>query len=290
MANSLNWANPVSGDVTPYISLITSQHADKPNYVSMLEVTCQPLSDIGALLATVPTIYDLDVAVGTQLDTLGLIVGVDRTILTPLTGVYFSLDTQGLGFDEGVFQGPLDPSTGIVVLPDDAYRILLRARIANNHWDGSKQHAYDLFNSVLNPLGYQLFLVDRSDLTIDIGLLPLLNLVQVVESTSNSVVTGTPSNVVASINPAGVPDVLTQALLTNGDLDIKPATIRVAAYIWPSAPGQMFAFDTFNSYFAGFDVGIFATFNYTGVPNSGPQKFALDLNNDVYAGFDIGVW
>jgi hypothetical protein len=81
--------------------------------------------------------FDLDQAAGDQLDIIGLWVGVGRRVKTPPIGVYFSLDIVSVGFDQGVWQGPFDPSMGITLLDDDTYRLLIRAKIGANHWDGT---------------------------------------------------------------------------------------------------------------------------------------------------------
>lgn len=280
----------MSASVATYTTLITSEHADKPNYTGMVGLTAQPWADGVATTLGFVNNYDVDGAIGAQLDTIGLLVGASRRLDVPLTGVYFSLDTPGLGFDTGLFQGPLDPSTGINLLPDDAYRLLIKARIANNHWDGSKLSAYSLSNTVYNYLGYQLFIEDHADLTITIGLLPLLTFANVTDGSGNQIVNGAPADVVSNSNPVGAPTPLIQALLQSGALDLKPATIKVDSYIWPSAPGSIFAFDLVNDYFDGFDRGIFASVAYTDVPKVYPQLFSFDYFNNVSAGFDDGVW
>lgn len=233
--------------------------------------------------------YDVDAATGSQLDTVGTLVGIGRTIETPLTGVYFSLDTPGLGLDAGVFQGPTDPSSGINVLADDAFRLLIRARIANNHWDGSLQGAYTLSAGVFSSLGYQLFIQDNSDMTISLGLLPLLNFAQVQDGSASNLIAPT-NNVVINYNPVGAPGPIVQALMQGGYLDLRPATVKISSYIWPQQAGSIFAFDIVNDYFDGFDRGQYAGVAYTGVPKIYPLLFAFDLSNDVRAGFDDAVW
>lgn len=220
----------MAGDVTKYTDLITSQHADKPKFVGSVAAACQPLADISALYAQIPALYDVDVAAGQQLDVVGQWVGVSRELTTALAGVYFAFDTEGVGFDQGVWLGPYDPITGLVSLPDDFYRIVIKSRILNNHWNGSKEDAYTLANAIFSSLGFQLYIEDHSDLSIDIGLVG-----------------------------SSVPSSMVQALLTSGKFDIKPAGVRVSNYFYGSAPGKIFAFDINNDTFGGFDEGSWAT-------------------------------
>jgi hypothetical protein len=147
----------------------------------------------------------------------------------PLTGVYFSLDTAGLGFDEGTWQSPFDPTTGLIALPDDAYRTLLRAKIANNQWDGTVPGAYR-FLSGLFP-GNVLFIQDNQDMTMYVGIVGSVAL-----------------------------DAVSYALLTGGYLDVKPSGVHIEGYVTPSIPGDpIFGFDVQNSLISGFDTGAFAT-------------------------------
>lgn len=220
----------MNASVTAYTELIPSSNQDAPNFMAMVAATAQPWADCSAVYQSIPELYDIDNAVGTQLDTLGQWIGVSRNLAEPLTGVYFALDTTGVGFDQGVWQGPYDPSTGLVALPDQFYVLLLKAKILNNYWNGTKPTAYALADVLYAAFGYSLMIQDNANLTMDIGL----------------------------FGPGTPPPIVT-AMLSQGLLDIKPATIAIAEYFYQSAPGPMFGFDIENSYFAGFDTGSWAT-------------------------------
>lgn len=124
-----------------YVALTTSQHRDKPNFQAFLRMITQPLVDNQALLVAMRTsTFDLDTAVGVQLDAVGLWVGIGRIVNVPITGVYFTWqDIVADGWGRGFWKGPFDPATGIVSLDDDTYRIVIRAKILANSWDGTVQ-------------------------------------------------------------------------------------------------------------------------------------------------------
>lgn len=210
-----------------YSNLITSQHADKPKFVSTVGVTTSPNVDVQALYSAILESYDIDTAEGTQLDTVGQIVGASRYLTTPLTGVYFEFDTLGVGYDTGVWLGPYDSVTGLTSLPDEFYRLLIRSRILHNHWDGSKGQFYALAEVIFGPSGYTYFIDDHADLTISIGLL----------------------------GPTNPPPILT-ALLNSGALDVKPVTIRIMSRV--AQQGPIFGFDLNTLLFKGFDTGYWA--------------------------------
>lgn len=132
----------MAGSVTPWLNLVTSSYNQKPKFMAMLAATFQPLADTLDTMNQMPALFDLDAAAGVQLDTLGQWIGISRNLQIPITGIYFAWDTAGVGWDQGAWQGPGDPSSGLVVLPDAQYRTLLRAKIADNQWNGTVPGAY----------------------------------------------------------------------------------------------------------------------------------------------------
>ncbi|KVN79360.1 DUF2612 domain-containing protein [Burkholderia ubonensis] len=212
-------------DLNDYTALITSAHRDKPRYMATIAAVVQPLVDQMNLLASMPGKFDLDVAVGDQLDTVGLWVGVSRRIRTPLTGIYFSFDIDGLGFDQGIWKGPFDPDTGLTVLDDDTYRLVIRAKIGANHWDGTLASSAAILNSIFGA-DTHVFIEDHQDMSMTIGI------------------------------SGKVPSAVFLALLAGGYIPLKPEGVRVNYTIVTtvdSAP--LFGFDMSGPYVAGFDAG-----------------------------------
>ncbi|WP_322073321.1 DUF2612 domain-containing protein [Burkholderia cepacia] len=212
-------------DLNDYTALITSEHRNLPRFSAVLGALVQPLVDQMNLLASMPGKFDLDVAVGDQLDTIGVWVGVSRRIRTPLTGVYFSFDIAGLGFDQGAWKGPFDPDTGLTILDDDTYRLVIRAKIGANHWDGTLEQSAAILNSIFGA-GTHVYIEDHQDMSMTIGI-------------------------------AGkVPPATFLALLSGGYIPLKPEGVRVNYTIVTTVDGSpLFGFDMSNQLVAGFDVG-----------------------------------
>jgi len=222
----------MSANISPYLSLVTSEHFDKPKFLSTVAAIVQGLADGASHIETMIQDFDLDTATGAQLDIVGLWVGRSRYISTPLVGVYFSFDIAGVGFDQGTWKGKYDPDSGLVALPDDAYRTLLRAKILANKWDGTVPAAYAAWAVVFQGK-YQIVIQDNGDMSMIIGLVGTL------------------------------PDAVTLALLTGGYLSLKPAGVRIAAYALPTiANTPLFGFDANGVGIAGFDTGAFANCVY----------------------------
>lgn len=205
--------------MSKYTDLITSEHADKPRFVAVVAATTQPFLDIQATLLGLIDDFSLDDAIGVQLDQVGQWVGQSRRIKTALTGVYFSWGTIGVGWSQGVWKGVFDPSTGLTTLGDDGYRLLLRAVISLNSWDGTVPAAA----AAIAPLfpGNFIYIQDNFDMTIT----------------------------VAVSGPAVDP--VAGALLTGGYLALRSATIGIS-YAFPSGPsGPVFGWGVDNSFIGG---------------------------------------
>ena len=220
----------MSGDVTPYTGLITSEHQDKPKFMATVAASLQPLADMIATLNAMPAAFDLDEAEGAQLDAVGVRVGVSRQLAEPLTSVYFSLDTAGLGLDQGSLMGPFDPASGLVSLPDDSYLTLIRAKIASNQWDGTVASAYAIWNLVFAPAGSGILIQDNCDMTMVLALTGVL------------------------------PNAVTLALFSGGLIDLKPAGVAVVdRYVPTVADTPYFGLDIESAAIAGLGVGAFGT-------------------------------
>lgn len=217
----------MSAPVSKYLDLITGEHQGQPNFAAAVTALVQGFADNFVLMsATMPTVFDLDTAYQQQLDYTGQWIGASRDISIPLTGIYFAFDSTGLGFDQGTWLGPFDNPDSTTVLPDSAYRLLLKARIALNHWNGNIPGAYAAINGYLNPLGYSMEIVDNQDMTM------------------SYILTYT-----------GAIDAVTSGLYQNGFFDLRPAGVGTAGRYYLMAGVPLFGFDIENSAIQGFDQG-----------------------------------
>lgn len=245
-----------------YLSLLTSEHRDQPQFAEVVKLLTNALVENVDLGLALIDAFDLDQSQGSQLDAIGLWVGATRKMLSPITGVYFAwelpapkvapvlgdtaggtqaqrtyyvklsyvypagesmpgpqgsrvvplnsvltvaspvtgvepaatgynvyvsttsgsetkqnaapipigtgwtepttgliagsalpTDSVGLntGWDKGYWQGPFDPSSGVVSVDDGTFRSLIRARIATNMWDGTLAAMYTFWDYVFGP-------------------------------------------------------------------------------------------------------------------------------------------
>jgi hypothetical protein len=151
-------------DLSTYTDLITSQHADKPNFLAVLGAALQPLVDAQNTLLGTPSDHDIDVAIGRQLDVIGAWVGLARRVVVPIGGVYFSNDAPGVGLDQGIWYQTDDPTVAVSELDDETYRAMLKIRIAANSWDGTLAGANAAFASI-SATGVTVTVQDNFDMS-----------------------------------------------------------------------------------------------------------------------------
>jgi hypothetical protein len=154
-----------------YQALITSEHAGKAKFMAVVDALCAPLADAQALLASLPSLFDLDTAVGEQLDFTGAWVGRSRELNNPLLGIYFSFGDPDRGLGAGEWYNPSNPYYGVVVLDDERYRALLRAWVLIKHWDGSNDQLSAAWEALLDDPNVRVLVQDLGDMTITLFVL-----------------------------------------------------------------------------------------------------------------------
>ena len=122
----------------PYLELITSEYANKNKYNDYVEAFLKYISPTVDNLDDFNGLFNLDIASGDQLDTLGSLLNVSRNLPT---------------------DNPNIPST----LPDDLYRKVLKSRIYMNHWDGTRKGLEDILHIIFTDVPIDF--VDNQDMS-----------------------------------------------------------------------------------------------------------------------------
>lgn len=126
--------------IDKYLDNITSQHRDKPKYIAWLSSCLNIIDHAYIMTKNMDNDFDLDNAIGKQLDILGQIIGRKRTLtFQPLNG-----------------HNP--------VLDDETYKLVLKAKVAMNMWDGKIESAYEIWNNIFDDIGLQL--QDNQDMSL----------------------------------------------------------------------------------------------------------------------------
>jgi hypothetical protein len=209
--------------------LIPAPNTDQPNYTAWLAANLQTYVDDQTALGLLPADFNIDIAVGDQLDVLGVILGVSRTV----------------PFD---FGGGISP-----VLADPIYRIVLKARIILDLWNGTKDQIYDFWQNFLPE--YPVLIQDNLDMSMSV-------LIFGVPADTGGVVSFGWDTDTADIKGWdegywGPFENTLRQLIENGYFTPKPAGVSVA-YSFADSP--VFAWDIENDLFKGWDQADWAYF------------------------------
>ncbi len=187
----------VSLPPTYYRGLLTSEYRASTKFNAWMQAVLLIANDITACLASITDAFDLDNAVGVQLDILGQIAGSSRMV-----------DFQ--------------PSNGISpVLDDGTYRILIKATIANNQWDGRIGSLYPIWQELF-PSG-SITIIDNQNMSAEV------------------VLTGSFTSIL-------------QDLISHGLIVPRPEAVQYT-YVFGSLP--FLGFDRDDAFVSGFDAGHF---------------------------------
>ncbi|QUG75956.1 DUF2612 domain-containing protein [Erwinia sp. E602] len=251
--------------MSKYTELITNYHAGKPLYFQHIDLSTRPLSDTAAAAAGMITAFDIDTAAGEQLDILGQWIGRARSVARPITGIYFEFDAERVGFEQGIWQGPFDPDDGFINLSDDVYRVVLKAKIGINNWNGQNDTLPPIIESALAGTGIVMSIVDNQDMTISVlitvdaeYLMPVIDRLIFDSGINHGPYIPLPDDYKPSrydINPIEKLPAELVFVIRSGFLTVKAAGVRVREVVTPSNGYKFFGFDIDNDYMAGFDAG-----------------------------------
>lgn len=135
---------------TKYQRLITSYHQSKPRFYDHISLITHPLINLQRMTNGLLEDFDLDAAVGNQLDVLGLWIGINREVVTPIVG------------------NGIEPTEGSLRLDDETYRTVLRAKIQANHWDGTLETLDGIYQSIFTDGQVKVLAIDNFDMTMTI--------------------------------------------------------------------------------------------------------------------------
>ena len=127
-----------------YIKLITSEHSVQPKYAEYVKTFLDMISPSVDIYNDFDVLFALDSATGDQLDKLGELVGIGRQL--PVV-------------DERI------PAT----LDDEAYRLVIKAKIYKNHWDGTRKGLQDIFDVFFPDVQYEI--IDNQDMSYTVTLI-----------------------------------------------------------------------------------------------------------------------
>lgn len=224
-----------------YVALIPPLNANKPNFVATVSATAAPFADLQTFLAQLPLAFDLDEAIGAQLDVDGKWIGRSRVIPIPVENPWFSWAENNRGWGQAYWKGPTVLGDLLDSLDDDTYRRLLRAKIIANYGDGTIGSAQDALSEFFT-VPTLIFTMDRSGA---IGRIP------------GTAVAAQPSTSMHwQIGVSGkIPTVVELEILAQNLIPIKPPGVFLDIKVTTVDDAPVFAWGMSNQYGAGWGQG-----------------------------------
>lgn len=170
----------MSDFVDSYSKLLIYQYQDKPKAKAHIQSLIENYEEVYNVLNQLLTIYDIDLAVGKQLDTLGKILGISRKVPFAIAKKYFGFDDNPNSFpmgdlNESVIAYPFkdlnEPDYADGELSDNQYRLFLKAKAIKNNVKAfmiDKEENLSLQNAIDFLFDNKAYVVDNKDMTLSV--------------------------------------------------------------------------------------------------------------------------
>ena len=130
-----------------------NQFRDSPVFESFVKALYQPMNELNKAFFDLQFKRGLDTAEGAQLDRIGDIVGLKRTLSNAESIIFFGFEEQEnvKGFGKARLRRAFERTTGgSVSLPDYEYRMLLKWKIAVNNGHGTAEEVIHAMRMVFD--------------------------------------------------------------------------------------------------------------------------------------------
>lgn len=168
-------------------NLLIKQYWEKPKAKAEIELQASTWETTRAFLDALDPAFDLDNAVGAQLDVLGRIVGISRSVPEVIAKVYFgfSINPANEGFADrfdslrigGPFFDKFSSAFTDLQLNDNDYRFFIRVKAAKNRASGyvSSDQYISIQDVVLSAFEGQAYVIDNLDMTLTLYVSPTVS-------------------------------------------------------------------------------------------------------------------
>lgn len=169
-------------------NLLIKQYWEKPKAKAEIDLYARSWETCREFLASLDPAFDLDNAVGAQLDVLGRIVGISRSVPAVIPKVYFgfSINPNNEGFASkfnalrvgGPFFDKFSVPFTDLQLGDSDYRFFIRVKASLNRAAGyvSSDQYISIQDVVLAAFDGRAYVIDNLDMTLSLYVSPVVSL------------------------------------------------------------------------------------------------------------------
>lgn len=169
-------------------NLLIKQYWEKPKAKAEIDLYARGWDTCRSFLADLDPAFDLDNAVGAQLDVLGRIVGISRSVPSVIPKIYFgfSINPNSEGFASkfnalrmgGPFFDKFSVPFTDLQLGDNDYRFFIRVKASLNRAAGyvSSDQYIGIQDVVLAAFEGRAYVIDNLDMTLSLYVSPAVSL------------------------------------------------------------------------------------------------------------------
>ena len=143
-------------------SRIYNEYADKPKAVEWIRINGELGNEIEQAYCDVAESYDIDSATTYELDVLGRIVVISREFESQIDITAFQFDGNSTQFG-GPFQFSAATEENVEAINNEVYRLLIRAKIANNNSDATLDSIILALNEIVKSGSARI--IDNEDMS-----------------------------------------------------------------------------------------------------------------------------
>lgn len=147
---------------------IYAQYRTKPKAIAWYQITRSLATELGSAIDAVRIMYDIDTAVGEQLNIIGRIVVVPRSFVGQIAldpGLFAEPDGDQFGDTEAVFASLFVDQDE--QMSDDLYRLVIKSKIIKNNSDATTESILFGMNFLL-PNADVLRITDGEDMSFTV--------------------------------------------------------------------------------------------------------------------------
>lgn len=157
-----------------YLNLLILQYRDSPKASETIKANITKYEELYNVILQFEEAFDIDTAVGVQLDILGKIVGISRIIPDVIPKVYFGFDNNivnSAGFGDAPFFRLGDSLLTDTQLNDYDYRFFIKAKIAKNVVTAKMiDDNLSIQDAIMFMFGNSSYITDNQDMTMSLFL------------------------------------------------------------------------------------------------------------------------
>lgn len=150
-----------------YQNLIIYQYQDKTKFIAEVNTLLNKLEEVKNQSENLLNAFDVDIAIGNQLDIIGRIVGMPRRINEAIPKVYFGFNDENpnaVGFGQAAFYEIGNSAYQSLDLNDSDYRFFIKLKIESNFM---KNNIHEINKVVTKIFGGDSYIIDNKDMTFD---------------------------------------------------------------------------------------------------------------------------